>query len=74
MTTAELIRAMRERAGMTQGELAKLLGYTQGSTVSSLEGARRENTSTTTIRRVAKACGVGVKWTRKGGWEILSSP
>ena len=71
MNTAQLIRAMRERAGMTQGELAKAIGFKQGSSVSTLEAGRRENTSNDTITKIAKACGLGVKWTRKGGWQIL---
>lgn len=72
MTTAKLIRAMRERAGMSQRELAKLLKFKQGSTVCSLESGRRENTTTKTIERIAKACGVGVSWDVTRGWEIFS--
>lgn len=76
MTPAQLIRAMRKHAGLTQAKLAKLLGYKQASSVANLEGGRRPNASTATIMHIANVCGVCVVYTSatdtdSGSWEIL---
>jgi ribosome-binding protein aMBF1 (putative translation factor) len=51
---AEMILAARERAGLTQGQLAKLVGTTQ-SAISRLEDADYEGHSLSMLRRIAEA-------------------
>ena len=53
-TIAEMILAAREKAGLTQGQLAKLVGTTQ-SVISRLEDADYEGHSMSMLRRVAEA-------------------
>ena len=54
---AEMILAARERAGLTQTQLAKLVGTTQ-SVISRLEDADYEGHSLSMLRRVAQALGM----------------
>lgn len=51
---AEMILAAREKAGLTQAELAKLVGTTQ-SVISRLEDADYDGHSLTMLRRIAEA-------------------
>src|SRR5688572_20039830 len=51
---AETILAARERAGLTQAQLAKLVGTTQ-SAISRLEDADYEGHSLTLLQRIAEA-------------------
>jgi len=51
---AEMILAAREQAGLTQGQLAKLVGTTQ-SAISRLEDADYEGHSLLMLRRIAAA-------------------
>jgi ribosome-binding protein aMBF1 (putative translation factor) len=51
---AEMILAARERAGLTQTQLAKLVGTTQ-SVISRLEDADYEGHSLTMLQRIAAA-------------------
>jgi ribosome-binding protein aMBF1 (putative translation factor) len=51
---AETILAARERAGLTQAQLAKLIGTTQ-SAISRLEDADYEGHSLTMLQRIAEA-------------------
>ena len=51
---AEMILAARERAGLTQSQLAKLIGTTQ-SVVSRLEDADYQGRSLSMLQRVAEA-------------------
>jgi ribosome-binding protein aMBF1 (putative translation factor) len=51
---AEMILAARERAGLTQSQLAKLIGTTQ-SVVSRLEDAGYQGRSLTMLQRIAEA-------------------
>lgn len=53
-SVAEMILAARERAGLTQGQLARLVGTTQ-SVISRLEDADYEGHSLTMLRRIAEA-------------------
>jgi ribosome-binding protein aMBF1 (putative translation factor) len=53
-SVAEMILAAREAAGLTQGQLAKLVGTTQ-SVISRLEGADYDGHSLTMLRRIAEA-------------------
>lgn len=53
-SVAEMILAAREQAGLTQGQLAKLVGTTQ-SVISRLEDADYEGHSLTMLRRIAEA-------------------
>lgn len=53
-TVAEMILAAREKAGLTQGQLAKLVGTTQ-SVISRLEDADYEGHSLSMLRRIAEA-------------------
>jgi len=51
---AEMILAAREKAGLTQGQLAKLVGTTQ-SVISRLEDADYGGHSLSMLRRIAEA-------------------
>lgn len=51
---AEMILAARERAGLTQSQLAKLIGTTQ-SVISRLEDADYQGRSLTMLQRIAEA-------------------
>jgi ribosome-binding protein aMBF1 (putative translation factor) len=53
-SVAEMILAAREKAGLTQGQLAKLVGTTQ-SVISRLEDADYEGHSLSMLRRIAEA-------------------
>ena len=55
MNASSVIRKTRQRAGLTQAELAKRAGTTQ-SAISRLENGR-VRPSLETIERLAKACG-----------------
>lgn len=57
---AEMICQIREEAGLTQRELAKLVGTT-ASTICRLEDADYEGHSMTMLRRVAQAVGKRVE-------------
>ena len=54
LSVAEMILAAREEAGLTQGQLAKLVGTTQ-SVISRLEDADYEGHSLSMLRRIAAA-------------------
>ena len=54
LTVAEMILAAREKAGLTQGQLAKLVGTTQ-SVISRLEDADYDGHSLSMLRRIAAA-------------------
>lgn len=51
---AEMILAAREEAGLTQGQLAQLVGTTQ-SVISRLEDANYQGRSLTMLQRIADA-------------------
>ena len=53
-SVAEMILAAREKAGLTQGQLAKLVGTTQ-SVISRLEDADYDGHSLSMLRRIAEA-------------------
>ena len=57
---ALLVREMREHADLTQSELAKKVGTTQ-SVIARLEGAEYARHSLTMLKRIAAACGVGLR-------------
>ena len=52
-SVAEMILAAREKAGLTQGQLAKLVGTTQ-SVISRLEDADYDGHSLSMLRRIAE--------------------
>lgn len=54
LSVAEMILAARETAGLTQGQLAKLVGTTQ-SVISRLEDADYDGHSLSMLRRIASA-------------------
>ena len=56
---ATVIRKLREAQNLTQGELAKKAGVTQGY-IAHLEGGLRKNPSLPTLKKLAKALGVNV--------------
>jgi transcriptional regulator with XRE-family HTH domain len=53
-SVAEMILAARKKAGLTQGQLARLVGTTE-SVISRLEDADYEGHSLTMLRRIAEA-------------------
>jgi ribosome-binding protein aMBF1 (putative translation factor) len=57
---ALLVREMRENAGFTQLELAKMVGTTQ-SVIARLEDAEYAGHSLNMLERIAAACGVALK-------------
>ncbi len=57
---ALLVREMREGAGLTQVELAKLIGTTQ-SVIARLEDAEYRGHSLSMLERIATACGVNLR-------------
>ena len=57
---ALLVREMREDAGLTQVELARMVGTTQ-SVIARLEDAEYMGHSLSMLERVAGACGVNLK-------------
>ena len=56
MNIASTVASARQKAGMTQGELAEKLGVTQGY-VSQIERGRHEGMSVRQLSRVLEACG-----------------
>lgn len=54
ITVAQMILAAREKASLTQGQLAKLVGTTQ-SVISRLEDADYDGHSLSMLRRIAEA-------------------
>lgn len=54
-----VIRRLREQEDMTQGQLAKKAGVTQGY-IAQLEGGLRKNPSLPTLKKLARALGVPV--------------
>ena len=57
---ALLVREMRERAGLTQADLAKRIGTTQ-SVIARLEDAEYRGHSLSMLERIAMACGVSLR-------------
>jgi transcriptional regulator with XRE-family HTH domain len=56
---SQVLRRVREEQGLTQRDLARKAGITQGY-VAQLEMGIRKNPSIETLRRLAKALGVPV--------------
>ena len=61
----ERIRSMRKAKGMTQMQLCKLAGITQG-TLSPLERGDTKKVQASTLLQIAKALGVNVEYLRTG--------
>lgn len=59
MTRGEIMRMWRERAGLTQPELAKLSGINQ-ATISALEKGRNSGENLDTIELLADALGLSI--------------
>lgn len=57
---ALLVREMRERAGLTQVELAQRVGTTQ-SAIARLEDAEYRGHSLSMLERIAATCGVALR-------------
>ena len=70
MTIWEKIKYYREKRGMTQGELAKKVGYTDKSTISKIESDGRRLTQT---KIVAFAHALGVTPGTLMGWEEIET-
>lgn len=66
MTVAEKIKIARERAGLTQPELAKIVGTTKQN-IYKYEKGIITNIPLTRIEKIADALGVSVGWLL--GWE-----
>lgn len=70
MEYKDRLRAARQHANLTQGQLAEAIGITQTS-ISDLE--RGKSKGTTFSARIAKACGVSALWLEDGLGEMLGS-
>lgn len=66
MTVGERIKQRREELGLSQGELAKKMGYDNRQTVSKAE-RHGDNITTTKVMKYAKALDVSFEWLM--GWE-----
>jgi SOS-response transcriptional repressor LexA len=69
MEYKERIKAARRHAGLTQAQLAKLVGIDQAS-VSDLERGRSQRSSYNAS--IAKACGVSAIWIESGSGPMVS--
>jgi len=67
-TIATRLRAAREQAGLSQGQVAKLLGL-QRPSISELEAGRRK-VSAEEVSRFAKIYNVSVSWLMKQESEV----
>ena len=65
---AKRLRAAREQAGLSQGQVARLLGF-QRPTISEIEAGRRR-ISGEELSRFAKAFDVSVSWLMKEESEV----
>lgn len=63
ITIAERLRSAREKAGLTQGELANAAGVTQG-TVANIESGLRK--SPRELLAIARAVNVNAEWLKSG--------
>jgi len=68
----ERLRALREMAGLTRKELAKLSGLAD-SHVGLIESARRSAPSAETLAKIAKATGVPLGWLATGDGRAPTS-
>lgn len=71
MEYKERIKAARRHAGLTQAQLAKLVGIDQAS-ISDLERGRSARSSYNAS--IAKACGVSAIWIESGAGQMISEP
>jgi transcriptional regulator with XRE-family HTH domain len=55
----QMLKALRQRRGLTQDQLAQIAGYSKGY-ISLLESGARKNPSLPTLKRLAKALKVKV--------------
>ena len=62
MKLAIRIKVARQRARMTQGELAAAIGLNQRATLGYWETGRRRPPSPETVLRIAEVCGVDPEW------------
>lgn len=69
MEYKERIKAARRHAGLTQAQLAKLVGIDQAS-ISDLERGRSQRSSYNAS--IAKACGVSAIWIESGSGQMVS--
>lgn len=65
-TVAERVKWARERRGLTQAELDEISGLTIGHT-GSIERGTRENPSSITIAKLARALRITPQWLMFGG-------
>ena len=66
MTVGERIKQLREDKGLSQDELAKIMGYASRQTVSKAE-CHGDNITTTKVAKYADALGVSFAYLM--GWE-----
>ena len=71
-TTNNIIRQLRTRAGLTQGQLAEAAGYRAKSTIAGFEDEKDGPPTVATVCRIANACGVPVAYFHPSGWRILA--
>lgn len=67
---AERLRAAREQAGLTQGQVAKLLGVNR-PTISEIEAGRRK-VSVEEVTEFARIYDVSISWLAKAESEVAS--
>ena len=65
---AQRLRAAREQAGLSQGQVAKMIGY-QRPTVSEIEAGRRR-VSAEELTQLAEIYGVSVSWLASNDPEV----
>jgi transcriptional regulator with XRE-family HTH domain len=67
MTLGDRLRAVRERKGLSQRELARQAGI-RPATLSELESGVRQNMNTDTAKRLARTLGVSIDYL-VGTWD-----
>ena len=70
-TTNNIIRQLRTRAGLTQGQLSEAAGYRAKSTIAGFENETDGPPTVATVCRIANACDVAVCYFPPDGWRIL---
>lgn len=73
MTLSERLKVAREKAGLTQAQLARALGISQPS-VHDLESGRTKDFRGSTLLKLAKVLRQSPQWLANGEGELLPVP